>query len=1074
MVNPEVIPSQSTLPDVNGDEQVVCASRDRDGIVSDFVEGVVLFKPKDDADLQAFLDRYDGEVIDDDTIPVPPEELGITLTDEERAPSKYVVRVNADTADLANLEANASILGLPGRLEFTSQAGMATFACVLDAKVSGFDAGTNDVYQATQALPVGAYGVYFNSQESPTGPMTYTDAFAEPRFGSTGSQSKVALAWQFIFAHGFQRRTRVAIIDGGYWLDSAGRAMGPNSDFIPPPNRPTQYDFIDENAVADGPNIMGCGAGNPCYWHGTGAASVATGELDNRSAYAGTGGLVADPLLFKVSGAKDQRNQAVRTAVAWGADVVSMSFGGDCNLACRIADRDDTPFTDAVNRGSKTVFVAAAGNGRNTPAVGYDVGAPNFFHPCIEDHVLCVGALSDNTTTKIGYSNFGGGVDIFAPTNIPSMGYPSSTDAMGNPLPISQAAGPEQPQPSFGGTSASTPFVAGIAAMMKSLKPELSGAEITQIMIETANPGTAPANLCIDALACVRRAATGVPNISDRFEPNNTDDQARDLGSAAMINHPNLSIDSAELDYFRIQAPNGAAMTINLQHMKGLGDVNVFSIRSLGEQCTQPILLTATDLPNSTGKSFTYRVPGGPLEFAVAATAVNAYNLGITYAPTVFTADFYEANNTVATARRVNTFRFVSGIFSYFALDPRVTVDATLHTATDIDYYIVRGATVNIAEIVFLIASPTLQVYGNDSPMNVQVFRLNADGTQGASVANLNVPSCPTEALTVPLESNLDYLVRVSGTPGQYKLRNGVTGDPRRMPILVRDRIHVILNPGEPIENVIRFPELLVFAADRAYSALRIGVPGVQLRLYDIDNNVVAEGVANGPGKLLDLSNTNTGDVYAIEIMPEETGDEIAIELEWEAADPVDETNNLLANPGAETTFGDPDSDIPSWTITEGEPTIFFYNDEPQGPSLTDEGPDNRGMHLFSGGPATSFSQIQQSVAIDPSLLAAIDAGLVKFRFSAFLGGSLDDSDHTVATVTFQNGMEEALGEVILPTVTPADRDNESGLLPVEASDYVPEGTTNILVTLTFVGGEGDYNDAFADNLELVLSEYAP
>ncbi|MEZ6085226.1 MAG: hypothetical protein R3E58_15135 [Phycisphaerae bacterium] len=190
MVNPEVIPSQSTLPDVNGDEQVVCASRDRDGIVSDFVEGVVLFKPKDDADLQAFLDRYDGEVIDDDTIPVPPEELGITLTDEERAPTEYVVRVNVDTADLANLEANASILGLPGRLEFTSQAGMATFACVLDAKVSGFDAGTNDVYQATQALPVGAYGVYFNSQESPTGPMTYTDAFAEPRFGSTGSQSR--------------------------------------------------------------------------------------------------------------------------------------------------------------------------------------------------------------------------------------------------------------------------------------------------------------------------------------------------------------------------------------------------------------------------------------------------------------------------------------------------------------------------------------------------------------------------------------------------------------------------------------------------------------------------------------------------------------------------------------------------------------------------------------------------------------------------------------------------------------------------------------------------------------------
>ena len=32
-------------------------------------------------------------------------------------------------------------------------------------------------------------------------------------------QSNVFLAWQFIAAHGIQRRTRVAIIDSGFYLD---------------------------------------------------------------------------------------------------------------------------------------------------------------------------------------------------------------------------------------------------------------------------------------------------------------------------------------------------------------------------------------------------------------------------------------------------------------------------------------------------------------------------------------------------------------------------------------------------------------------------------------------------------------------------------------------------------------------------------------------------------------------------------------------------------------------------------------------------------------------------------------
>src|SRR6185503_11687692 len=148
---------------------------------------------------------------------------------------------------------------------------------------------------------------------------------------ATGNQSNVFNAWQFIKAHGIRRRTQVAIIDGGFYLDTAGRARGTDSDFPPPPGRPFQYDIDFEDSFAGDlkSGKKGCGEGNPCWWHGTGCASVATGIANNRLGAVGTGGQIADPILLRVNGTRDQRNYAIRVAVGWHADVVSMSSGSD-------------------------------------------------------------------------------------------------------------------------------------------------------------------------------------------------------------------------------------------------------------------------------------------------------------------------------------------------------------------------------------------------------------------------------------------------------------------------------------------------------------------------------------------------------------------------------------------------------------------------------------------------------------------------------------------------------------------------------------------------------------------------
>lgn len=1086
VINREITPGSSDLSAENGSVQPISAARDAQGVQSEFLEGLVLLKPRSDADLQDFLARYNGAVIRDNTIPPPPPELGITLTDAQRRPTEFVVRIDLASVDVSSLLVDGAAADLSGVLEFSSQAAMQTFAAVFDAKAAGFRAHVDYVYEGHQAFP----NTLFRTSERPVLPATVPPTFVDPftatasaDFGTGGSQSNVTLAWQFIAAHGIERRVTVAIIDGGYWLDTAGRARGADSDFVPAPAQHPQYDFSGDDPIADGPNPGSCGPANPCYWHGTGSAGVATGIANNQLGAIGTGAQVADPFLFRFDGSKDQRNRAIRTAVAWGADVVSMSFGGDCNQACRVDDRDDNPFDDAVGSGSRTVFVASAGNGRGTPAVGYDVADPSFVHPCIEDNVLCVGALNPGANTKIGYSNFGGQVEIFAPTNIPVMSYPNSffflpCPALPCPAPIAMTpaqslAAPEQPQ-IFTGTSASAPFVAGVVAMMKAVNPALGQREIEQILMETAGSGVAPVTRTINAFAAVERAAGAFSIVRDLAENNDLETIPTDLGSAPTYNRVNFNVDARDRDYFRFQSPGGSMMTVSLQYPQGLGQVSIFDIEGPDGACERPVYITDTALAGG-GRSYVYRVPGGTLRLGLAADDVNAYNLGISFVTANYPPDAYEANDQVAAARRLQSFRRVGAAASTFlAPEPRVSIEATIHAAGDVDYYVVRGATATLAEQIFFVAVPRIAVSGNDSLINLEVFRLNANNTQGALVERVSGGACAAASLSVRLDSDAYYLVRVDGGPGRYTLSNGIRGEERLIPSLGRDRVYEVLHPLDPIEHVLRFPELYVLVADQAFNAVRATGLGLQMRLFDFQGALVAEAQPNSGGLRLDLSSTVHNQVYALELIPllQDGAAPPLVRLEWDAEAPAAVTGNLIRNPGAETVFGE--SDIPQWEVPAGlgTPRLFFYDAQPGNPAPDGPGPMDRGMHLFAGG-NSPFSGLRQSLEVTPGLSAVINEGRQRFSFSAFLGGNGAQSDHATATLVFRNANQQVLGQVRLSPVTVLERGGQTGLFPVEANGYVPPNTAFMVIDLTFQGGDGEFNDAYADNIQLMLSEFA-
>ncbi len=1061
-IDAKLAPTASTVPDAKGKPQAVAASRDAAGVITDFVEGVVRVSPVSEAQLADFLERYDGKVVADNALPPAPEGF-VFESDVDRKATEFLVRVALSRADTDGFAERASDAGLEGAMSFSTTAGLQTMAVVAEARANGFAVAPDIMSYKTQTFPT----PLFQSMEGVDGAGKSIDAFTVSRFGTGGSQSNVTLAWQFVAAHGIARRVTVAVLDDGFWLTGAGLQRTADSDF--PAQRPAQRDFVQNDATADGPGVTGCGSGNPCFWHGTGSAGVAVGLLNNMGGAAGTGGLVASPILLRISGQRSQINSAVRYAVALGADVVTMSFGTNCNQACRIYDRDNTPFDDAVNSGKKTVFVAAAGNG-DSAGNGYDTGAPNFVHPCIEDHVMCVGALNDNATNKIGYSNFGGAVALFAPTNIPAMTRPAGNDSNPN--------GPTSPQ-SFGGTSAATPFVAGVAALVKAINPDLNSDAVSKILRDTAHRGPAPVDRYIDAYAAVRKAAEGIPGVQDRFEVGvgGNATTPTELGARESYSEPNLSISARnDRDTFQFESPGATTATIDIMYPPGLGALSLSNVESLS-RCGMSVPLSEADLAGR-GRRYTFAMAGGPHKLSITGGDINAYNLGVSFSYRLVPDDDYEDNDTVVMARFQYTQVASSPTMAVASrFDPQFTLQATIGGPLDVDYYIVRGTRTTLADKVLLNAYSAVQVYGNDAPLTLDVYELAAGSTQGALVQTVTSGSCSKNPLTVALESDAYYLVRVAGSSGAYTLRNGLEGERKYTPDIVRDQVYVVLHPGDPIEHVIRNPEIYVFTGDQSYSQIRASIPEVHVQLFDSASQLIAEGVAPGvgAGESLSLAKVQTGQVYAMTVTPQVPDKQLTLRLEWDPVAAASVSTNLIANPGAETVTGsDPSQDVPEWTVRDGlaSPRIYFYDAQATNPSPTGPGPAERGDHLFSGGPNNVLSGVRQTIAVPEALRQSVDVGKVKYTFSAYLGGLAAETDTAEATLTFVGAASSVLGSHGLSPVTAFARENMSGLFPEQVSDYLPVGTTSVYVDLTFHGGTGDFNDGYIDNLALTLSQF--
>lgn len=273
-----------------------------------------------------------------------------------------------------------------------------------------------------------------------------------------GADIKAERAWEITRG---DSNIIIAIIDDGVDLD--------HEDLQAPGKLVGHWDFVGgDNNPRPGPDDN----------HGTACAGLATAVGNNSIGVSGVAPncrLMAVRLLGPNQTASMEA-AAISHAKNNGADIISNSWGPQDGLGIEqpCPDVVSAAINDAVTNGRNgkgCVVVWAAGNGNES--VDLDGYAS---HP----QVLCV-AASESNDQRSSYSDYGNAIDVTAPGGA-LLGDMVTTDRTGS-------AGYNNGNYTIGfnGTSAATPVVAGICALVLSVEPNLTWSQVYQRLRNTAD-----------------------------------------------------------------------------------------------------------------------------------------------------------------------------------------------------------------------------------------------------------------------------------------------------------------------------------------------------------------------------------------------------------------------------------------------------------------------------------------------------------------------------------------------------------------------------------------------------------
>jgi serine protease len=477
-VDPSIQPELTEIPGFeDGTTRPVASLVDEEGYQVDFVENELVLVTDSTDEVNAFCSRRDGEEI----YTFSPDEYGMSVT------GMHVVRVNtplADTStlveDLRSVEPNGT-----GQYRVSSEDGLRILATAANEAAGGRTIAINWV---------GKPAAFRDrvSDEAPSGPRggAYSqNAFAWPHFRQFGNQDiGVAEAWRILeLADKLDNKVEIAVIDQGF---------SPDDDF---PSGWEALSIVPGKEPTGSRNTWGCSGGTPCPWHGTNVVGTAAGIPDNEYGGAGVGGPVAE--IYMVFSGYDYISAMVAAAAALfhGADIINMSFSTRVPtiVAWTVYPFEDV--TEDIRHNGRLIFAAAGNEGDNVDAeyhcCGISWGEKAWYTPCENNGVVCVGGLDYDSKNRHPDSNYGSEhVDIFAPFVVwvgPDPGHPDNEAR------------------EVAGTSFSSPFAAGVAALIWASDPGLSAGQVMDIMYETAHTSLdSKVNRYVNAMDAVV-AATG-------------------------------------------------------------------------------------------------------------------------------------------------------------------------------------------------------------------------------------------------------------------------------------------------------------------------------------------------------------------------------------------------------------------------------------------------------------------------------------------------------------------------------------------------------------------------------------
>ncbi|MGK2956854.1 MAG: S8 family serine peptidase [Acidimicrobiales bacterium] len=220
----------------------------------------------------------------------------------------------------------------------------------------------------------------------------------------------------------------IAILDGG---------IAPSNSDVAPKMVASEVDYVGDGASTHGTSVAALAAAVTNNGVGTAGAGWDARLRSYKVLDQNGGGLLSDVV------------NAITAATDSGARVINMAFAGPASVAL------DNTISYARSKG--VVVVAAAGNGASDQPV----------YPAASPGVIAVGSVTPSNAIAT-FSNRGPWVDLYAP---------------GVDLPAPNNSGTIE---KFTGTSASTPLVSGIVALMLARTPELTTDAVSNLLISTA------------------------------------------------------------------------------------------------------------------------------------------------------------------------------------------------------------------------------------------------------------------------------------------------------------------------------------------------------------------------------------------------------------------------------------------------------------------------------------------------------------------------------------------------------------------------------------------------------------